>query len=167
MSWPIRFLTTPPLHSLAPENGSVYYDGTLDFEKFAIGDLAFYHYRGAPCRDPDMLAKLHLTAHYFARNAQRPPLVLALPDYARPNAKLYFLVDGKCYSNTCTRCGRGVYTNKCTCPDPQTPKGYYDGWTVAGEPPLITVSPSVNYDDAERGVRHYHGFIQNGVVGDG
>lgn len=164
MSWKIRFLESPPLHARGPENGSVYYDGTIDFAQFVVGDLAYYHYLGVPCRDPEMLRKLHLTAHYWAHNAGRPPLVLAIPDYAYPSGKLYFLVDGQCYSNKCTRCGQGI---KCRCAPPETRKGYYDGWTVAGTPPLITVHPSVNYDDDEHGKKHYHGFIQNGVIGDG
>lgn len=38
------------------------------------------------------------------------------------------------------------------------------GWTVTGEPPLITAQPSINsnpgYPDG------YHGFLQNGVLTD-
>lgn len=33
-----------------------------------------------------------------------------------------------------------------------------DGWTVTGEAPLLTMSPSINIGGA------YHGYIQNGVV---
>ena len=165
MSWPIRFLTTPPLHPANAESRA--YDGTVDFAKFAVGDLAFYHHKGVACCNHAYLKQLNLTAHYFAHNfPKRAPLILALPDRASPNGKLYFLVDGQCYSNKCTRCGLGVY-GKCKCPEPMTPRGYYDGWTVAGEPPMITVSPSVNYDNDDPPTRHYHGFIQNGVIGDG
>ncbi|MEO8101332.1 MAG: hypothetical protein ABI790_02330 [Betaproteobacteria bacterium] len=144
MSWPIRFLESPPLHGADADSRS--YDGTVDFRKMAIGDLCFYHYRGAPLLDRERLQQLHLTAHYFLHNAKRAPLILALPDKAYPDGKLYFLVDGQCYSGQ---------------------KGHYDGWTVAGDPPAITVSPSVNYDDEENGIKHYHGHIQNGVIGDG
>lgn len=35
---------------------------------------------------------------------------------------------------------------------------YGDGWTVIGDPPLITVSPSINI------VGSYHGYIRNGVI---
>lgn len=165
MSWPIRFLPQPKCYPLSEE--SRYYNGSVRFDKFQIGDLAYFHFKGEPCRDPARLATMNLTAHYFANNADRPPLILALPDYAYPPAgKLYFLVDGQCYSNTCMRCGQGVYS-KCKCPEPKTPKGYYDGWTVSGVPPNITVAPSINYDDPEAGRKHYHGFVQNGVVGDG
>lgn len=34
------------------------------------------------------------------------------------------------------------------------------GWTVTGEPPNVTLSPSVN------AVGAYHGWIQNGVISD-
>ena len=50
-----------------------------------------------------------------------------------------FCVDGKCYS-------------------PE--RGSYGGWTVTGAPPNITVAPSINMVD------RYHGFLQNGVIGD-
>lgn len=156
----IRFLESPPLHG---PGESEHYDGTLDFSKFAVGDMAYFHYRGEPLRDQERLRTMHLTAHYFAANAWRPPLVLALPDHAYLGGRLYFLVDGQCYSNSCTRCGQKVY--KCPCAEPESPRGYYDGWTVSGTPPTITVSPSVNFDDD--GTRHYHGFVQSGVVGDG
>ena len=166
MSWPIRFLASPPLHPLDAE--SRHYDGSVDFSKMAVGDMCFYHHQGKPCTDPAQLAHLHLTAHYFAANAGRAPLILALPDHAFPNGKLYFMVDGQCYSNTCTKCGKKAYKNAC---NPCTPKGYYDAWTVNGAPPLITVAPSVNYDDpggdGDPPRKHYHGFIQNGVIGDG
>jgi len=163
MTWPIRFLASPPLHASNAESRP--YDGTLDFDKFIVGDLAFYHYQGKPCLDPERLKNLNLTAHYFAHNSGRAPLVLALPDKASPSGKLYFTVDGQCYSSTCTKCGQS--RKACKCKEAYQPKGHYDGWTVSGEPPLITVSPSVNYDDDEYHIKHYHGFIQNGVIGDG
>lgn len=164
MPTPIRFLEHPPLHALNNDE-SRHYDGTVDFGKLAIGDLCYFHYKGLPCLDIARLGTLHLTAHYFAHNKARPPLILALPDKASPNGKLYFLVDGQCYSNTCTRCGGGYRT--CKCAEARTPKGYYDGWTVTGTPPAITVHPSVDYDDKESNIKHYHGFVQNGIIGDG
>jgi hypothetical protein len=36
---------------------------------------------------------------------------------------------------------------------------------VSGTPPLITVNPSVNFDEED--VKHYHGFVKNGVIGNG
>ena len=161
MTWPIRFLEKPPLHE--PRAESEYYDGTVDFQKLQLGDLCFYHYQGKPWLDRAHLEKLNLTAHYFAHNASRPPLILAMPDAASTSPR-YFLVDGQCYSNTCTRCGLRC-RDKCKCPGDRTPKGYHDGWTVSGTPPAITVSPSVNFDEED--CKHYHGFVQNGVIGDG
>lgn len=51
----------------------------------------------------------------------------------------YFLIDGQGFS---------------------VEKGYYDCWTVTGTPPNITVAPSINF------VGRYHGYLQNGVIGD-
>lgn len=162
MSWTIRFLEKPSLHKASRSSGR-HYDGTVDFEKMQIGDLCFYHYKRKPCLDRPYLERLNLTAHYFAHNIGRAPLILAMPDAASKSPR-YFLVDGQCYSNKCTRCGLRCW-DKCKCPGEHTPRGYYDGWTVSGVPPLITVSPSVDFD--EEGVKHYHGFVQNGVIGDG
>jgi len=38
--------------------------------------------------------------------------------------------------------------------------GYYGGWQVTGDAPCITVSPSIDIGGS------YHGFLQNGVIGD-
>jgi hypothetical protein len=149
---------------------SEYFPGSLDFDKFAIGDMAYYHEAGIPLRNAARLRELHLTAHYFAHNAGRPPLVLALPDYSSPGAKLYFTVDGQCYSGTCTRCQKSVGRG-CACPGVWTVRGHYDAWTVSGAPPAITVAPSINYDvpaqDGYPAEHRYHGFVQNGIIGDG
>lgn len=166
----IRFLENPPLHPR--KNGwdpqvsqSIYYDGSVDFSKLEVGDLCYYHHQGVPCKDRDHLTRLHLTQHYWNFNAGRPPLILALPNAS--GSPLYYLVDGQCYSNTCTKCGQKAYKNTCA-PAECSPKGYYDGWTVSGAPPGITVHPSVDYDDpGPPPTKHYHGFIQNGIIGDG
>lgn len=160
MPTPIRFVEKPALY---PDG---HYAGQVDFAHMAVGDMCFYHYNGVPCVKHERLSKMNLTAHYFAHNAERAPLILALPDAAAQNGKLYFLVDGQCYSSTCPKCGKASYKNKCA-PADCTPRGHYDGWTVSGTPPLITVSPSVDYDNHEDNVKHYHGFIQNGIIGDG
>jgi hypothetical protein len=162
MPYTIRFLEHPTLHETSKDIGR-HYDGTVDFSKFSIGDMAYYHYRGQPCKDKSQLSFLPLTKHYWAVNSGRPPLILALPD--KPKGTLYFMVDGQCYSSQCIKCGQK--RTGCKCGTLYVPKGYYDGWTVSGAPPQITVSPSVNYDDDERGVKHYHGFIANGVIGPG
>lgn len=159
----IRFLEHPPLRGQNENSRS--YDGTVDFDKLGIGDLCFYHHRGVACCNHAHLQILHLTAYYFANNfPKRPPLILAMPDAASKSPR-YFLVDGQCYSSQCTKCGQTK--RQCKCGDAYQPRGYYDGWTVNGAPPLISVSPSVNFDDDEAGSKHYHGYITNGVIGDG
>lgn len=163
MAITIRFIDSPPVHPLRGD--SRHYNGTINFDKLEVGDMCYFHYEGEPCKDRAILDCLHLTAHYFAVNVDRPPLVLALPNHS--GGKLYFLVDGQCYSNDCTKCGKKAYKNSCEATGGCTPKGYYDGWTVSGAPPGITVSPSVDYDEKDPPIKHYHGFIQNGVIGDG
>lgn len=39
-------------------------------------------------------------------------------------------------------------------------KSYGNGWVIKGEPPNITVTPSINYID------RWHGWISNGVMSD-
>lgn len=70
---------------------------------------------------------------YFQRNGHRPPLVVRLP------GPVDWCVDGPPW-----RDGK--------------PTG--DGWDVTGEPPTITVSPSINIGGI------YHGYIQGGVITD-
>ncbi len=79
------------------------------------------------------LRERHLSDYFWANNSSRKPLIVVLP------RKTYFYIDGMCYNNE---------------------RGYYDGWTVTGAPPLITVHQSINLEGA------YHGFLQNGVIGD-
>lgn len=164
MPIPIRFIESPYIHGLDPE--SKWYDGAVDFSKLAVGDMCYYYYKGVPCKDQEHLKKMHLTQHYYQFNSGRPPLILALPNRSSLSP-LYFLVDGQCYSNRCVRCGKRASRRDNGC-NGQTcvAKGYYDGWTVSGVPSHITVSPSVNFDE-EDGAKHYHGFIQNGIIGDG
>lgn len=40
----------------------------------------------------------------------------------------------------------------------ETGKDGWNGWTVTGEPPNITVTPSINAEG------HWHGFITNGEL---
>lgn len=169
---PIRFLTAPPLRS---DSEWPAYNGTLDWARFQVGDMAYFHFKGAPYfprrgdrRPGDGLPEMNLTAHYWAHNVNRPPLVLALPD-AASKSPLYFTVDGQCYDAKCTKCGHTPYAknNPCVHGPEYTPRGHYDGWTVTGSVPLITVAPSINYDCDDPPMKHYHGFVQNGVIGDG
>lgn len=78
-------------------------------------------------------ANRELTDQYWRDNAGRPPVVVLLP------GRTPFLVDGKCYN---------------------AERGYYDGWTVTGAPPELTVAPSIHVHG------RYHGFLQNGVLTD-
>jgi hypothetical protein len=146
MSWTCRFVDKPPLRT------GGYFAGTVEFEKLSVGDICFYHHEGVPCTDRAHLEKLHLSAHYFAHNASRPPLIVMLP------GKLYFLIDSQCYSGDCVTCGKK--RRKCKCGDAHKPKGYYDGWKVTGVPPKITVHPSINFEDS------YHGWLKDGVISD-
>lgn len=73
-----------------------------------------------------------LSEHYWANNSHRRPLFVVLP-----NNDL-FCIDGQC--------GEGG--------------NHYGGWTVTGEVPDITVSPSINIGGS------YHGWLQNGVISD-
>ena len=64
----------------------------------------------------------------------RPPMFVKLPDGTD------FCIDTRAY---------------------QHPQGHYgDGWGCAGDPPNITLSPSINC------VGRYHGFIRDGVITD-
>lgn len=100
------------------------------YEDLRAGDMWFVTGKTA-----EELVAMRLTAQYFKDNSSRHPLMLALP--SRRGGIFRFLVDGKCYSGE---------------------RGYYDGWTVTGHAPFISVMPSVNVEGA------YHGFIGvNGV----
>jgi len=74
----------------------------------------------------------HLSEQYHRDNHWRLPLVVTMV------SRTLFCVDSQCWSD----------------------RAYYGGWTVHGEPPFITVSPSINIGGV------YHGFIVNGVLGD-
>lgn len=79
-----------------------------------------------------LAAAYRLSDNYFAQNAHRLPLLVMLP-----NSNL-FCVDSKCWNAS----------------------GMYGGWSVNGEPPHITVSPSINIQ------RSYHGWIRDGIISD-
>lgn len=133
MSYQCRFLDDPPKTSYDVEPPRYYADMCL----LEIGDM-FYarNYDWRFYTEPE-LRLMHLTEHYWTHNRQRGPLIVILP--SKRMGKIYHNVDGQCYSKE---------------------RGYYDGWTVSGTPPLITVSPSIHYPD------DYHGFLTNGVISD-
>lgn len=77
----------------------------------------------------------HLSPAYLnERRAHRPPLVVELPGNAGA-----FCIDSRAWRD-------GV--------------PYGNGWTVTGEPPRITLSPSINING------HYHGWIRDGLITD-
>lgn len=79
------------------------------------------------------LKERHLSSQYFLENHARKPIVVMLP------GQHVFCVDAQCYS---------------------AEKGHYGGWIVTGEPPNITVHPSIDMKGA------YHGWLRNGVLSD-
>jgi hypothetical protein len=93
------------------ENPELDENGLVDISKRQVGDM---WYLDIPVED---LGERHLSAQYFAENANRQPIVVLMP------GRNYLLVDGKCYDDK---------------------KGYHDGWIVKGIPPLLTVTPSLN-----------------------
>jgi hypothetical protein len=103
------------------------------------GDMYF-----APWQIDDPHYADALSKRYFSEHAaNRAPLVVILPD-GTP-----FCVDTRAF-------GR-INPNA----EGAEQFGYYgDGWAVTGEPPRITVSPSVNI------VGSYHGFIRDGEITD-
>lgn len=111
-------------------------NGHIDHKRLRVGDVFFID------EPEEVLRKYHLTEHYWRDNARnRKPLYVALPIkwHDGSTGVQLLLVDGQCYDGQ---------------------RGYYDGWTVTGTPPQISVHPSINM------VGHYHGFIQNGVITD-
>lgn len=86
--------------------------------------------------DPDAYTiKFHirnLSDFYYANNKHRRPIIVVLP------GPTLFCIDSKCW----------------------TSGNYYGGWTVAGEAPNITITPSINIGGT------YHGFLQNGIITD-
>lgn len=75
----------------------------------------------------------YLSEFYHANNAQRRPLAVVLP------GNHLFGIDGQCWNH-------------------DLPIPHYGGWTVTGDAPNITMSPSINLGGL------YHGFIQNGLI---
>lgn len=72
-----------------------------------------------------------LSQFYRDNNQHRKPIMVKLP------SNDYFCIDAPCYSQE---------------------RGSYGGWTVTGEAPNISVSPSINLVD------RWHGFLTGGVL---
>jgi hypothetical protein len=101
MTWQCKLIENPELDA----------KGNVDVTKREIGDMWFLDVA------PEERKERHLTAQYFAQNANRKPLVVML------SGRTYFLLDGQCFGHE---------------------KGYYDAWKVTGVPPNISVHPSIN-----------------------
>lgn len=134
--WKCKFFVDPPLESYELTGKTYYY---VDTSKLLVG--AMWHPRGDDGKLIDLeihRTKGHLTDHYWDHNAVvRLPINVALPcRYSTGDGIQVFCIDSKCHDS----------------------RGYYDGWTVSGEIPNITVHPSINI------VGSYHGWLQNGVV---
>jgi hypothetical protein len=83
---------------------------------------------------PFMMSKSpRLSDFYKQHNTRREPVLVWMP------CKEVFCVDGMCWNHD---------------------RVFYEGWEVTGEPPLITVSPSINILGA------YHGWIRDGIISD-
>src|SRR6185503_2857813 len=95
-------------------------DGHLDISKREIGDIWY-----ATEDSKYIVEMLELSDYYWQHNSHRPPIWVVLPSKHSKSGKTRFCVDSKCYSRE---------------------KGYYGGWTVTGEPPNITVNPSINIE---------------------
>lgn len=132
MSWACRMIELLP---------------NMDFlDDMRVGDMFFYdqskdpYFKDSPTDEeqeqyfwPRCYAKApHLSQFYRDNNSHRLPLLVVVP------GPTLFAIDGMCNNET----------------------GRYGGWTVTGEPPFITVSPSINIGGT------YHGWLQNGVISD-
>lgn len=107
------------------------YEGETHWEGWQIGDCWYY---------PFALDTLDISEEYHRDwEGKRPPIVVVLPQRSPVTGEITgwpFCVD---------ECA----TDKTT------------GWTVTGELPNITCTPSIN------AVGAYHGYITDGVLSDG
>lgn len=131
----------PPKGSISGETFLLFRDGTIKkVEEIPAGGMFFVP--ETPVIEGEkrswiwpwgMASDERLSDYYKANNAaKRRPLMVILP------GRQLFLVDGKCWSNG----------------------SYYGGWSVTGDAPRITVSPSINL------VGSYHGWIADGCISD-
>lgn len=120
------------------------YTKACNGQTLQVGDMFFYNPPADMEKDEDgwywpgnYCQDYMLSDYYKAHNAGRPPLFVYLP------GRTLFCVDTACW-------GAGA-DNKIV---------YYGGWTVTGDAPNITMTPSINI------IGSYHGFLQNGVITD-
>jgi hypothetical protein len=115
------------------------------FSKLPIGAMWLDNRTDLPLQEP----------WRFGRNSvenlkRRKPLWVKLP------GELLFLIDGRAYDTKYVGKPLGSWG-----PDDYKLGYHGEGWTVTGEPPLITCSPSIHFPG------YYHGFLTTGVVSDG
>lgn len=135
MSWSCYFLEEPPMESYVMDGITCWF---VDTKQLRVGALWYARGDDGKVVSEEQSRGMHLTQHYWMVNSSRPPLMLALPvRYSTGPGVGAFCVDGQCHNKD---------------------RGYYDGWTVSGNPPLITINPSVNR------VGSYHGWVRNGTV---
>lgn len=112
----------------------------VDWDEMPVGAMFFIPENADMHEWPWFLASdERISDYYFQNNSNRRPLFVKLPSSSGSgpvNGEL-FCIDGKCWNET----------------------EMYGGWTVTGEAPNITVSPSIKI-----GSFGYHGFLQNGVI---
>lgn len=97
-----------------------------------VGDMWYAPWMISGTETARYMLDHYLSTRYAAEHmARRPPLMVRLP------GGIDFCIDSRADS-----------------------PGGESGWTVTGEPPAITVSPSINV------MHHYHGFIREGVITD-
>lgn len=129
MSWPIRMVEAPTF-----EVGA---DGKNGFQRLQVGDAWYAPHLLDPAAAER--ASQALAPRYFRDWAmKRAPIIVAMPYRRGPGIGAHFCIDGRTWKD-----GK---------PGPE-------GWVVTGEPPLLTVSPSINIEGC------YHGFLRDGVLG--
>lgn len=108
-------------------------DGKNGFQRLQPGDAWF-----APhLLEPDPHSPLAPNYHRDWAG-KRPPIIVAIPARGGSGIGDHFCIDQPFWRDG---------------------KPYGDGWVVTGEPPLLTLSPSVDIGFV------YHGFIRDGVIG--
>lgn len=133
MSWPIRLIKyeKETSGSTLQVGDAFYFTPPPGYDDQADDDEGWYW--------PGHFATgERLSAQYREQHqSRRAPILVFLP------GRTLFCVDGACWNT-----------------GPDNKIVYHGGWTVSGDLPNISVSPSINI------VGSYHGFITNGVITD-
>lgn len=138
MTWQCRLIEcTPGLNGTNLQIGDMF---LFDDKTFPLPE---FNPDDPDADDPYYWFRRHTAPHkvsdyYKQHNSHRPLLFVWLP------GRTLFCVDSKCWKTD-------VAGGKIE---------YYGGWAVTGDAPNITVHPSINVGGS------YHGWLQNGVIGD-